>query len=172
LQTKDCLASGLEPEGVLELGGEAGFLDAEIEAAAFVEFLDPALAEDEEEVVAGGDGPADAALEAEVAGAVVELEEIAEGEQGGNGVVDSGAEDAGDEVALGEPGEGLIGIEADGEPWRELIAEASGDGIGGAGPEVADGEAEAALKFALLGGGGEEANGGEAVVAGGEEDAG
>ena len=81
------LAVRLEAEGVLNFGGELGVGNGVVESARGV--LDPALVENEEQIVSGLENPAEAALPAEVARIRIELNEIREGDERRQGIVDA-----------------------------------------------------------------------------------
>jgi len=73
----------------------------------------PAAVPDEEEVVAGFDGPAEAGVGADVLGFGVVLDEAGEDEIGIPGVGGADGPEALDEIGVGEMGEVVFGVEVE-----------------------------------------------------------
>jgi hypothetical protein len=108
-----------EPECVLKFRRQPRVLPSEV--VAMLEVLNPALPEDEEEVIPGLQRPSHPALQTEIRRPVIELDQIGKRKERRHRIVHFDAENSRHEIALRQPGEGLIGSHADKKVRRDLV---------------------------------------------------
>src|SRR5262245_24794476 len=137
----------LKSKRVLNLARQPCARSAEIEPA--VSLLQPALIEDQKQIVARTNNPPHAALPAQVARFVVELHEIGDGKKRREGIVGAQLENPRDEVAFLEPDESLIQSQPDLKMRRDLVTEPGLELIGVTGVKTSEPPREIDLPAAL-----------------------